>query len=416
MAHRVFAELKQLKELFDANCLTEVEYAEEKRLLLEKSRGGQDSKQDDDSAGDEPPPLVTDDSDSDSDSDSAIEEHAPEAEAHAPPAFVSPPTKRQSSLFSRGFTKTVGLSSGESIKITQEAQLGQVDGAMSGKYICKYAACKFSTNHPPALAHHVKRKHATEYEETRPYTQQSVCDVLSAAPATLSPRSIEGPRGADQEWRVKPLITVTSWGAIRVKLEMRAAKHIGGASNREGHSTLKKLRLVALCRQYKEEGRPFPGATVASIGDVDPSLITRWCASEPKLLQRLQSARAKAVLGKGRFPRVETQLFRDFQACRKKGLRIGRRWLRTKARVIAKKLYPGRYFRASEGWCTNWLRRNNLSYRKKTNKKTKSTEERLPKIIKRWHARLRLRLQTPEVRALLDLSPQSSLTYRLKET
>ncbi|KAK3254849.1 hypothetical protein CYMTET_35951 [Cymbomonas tetramitiformis] len=142
------------------------------------------------------------------------------------------------------------------------------------------------------------------------------------------------------------------------------------------------------CRQYKEERRPFPGATVASIGDVDPSLITRWCASEPKLLQRLQAARAKAVLGKGRFPRVETQLFRDFQACRKKGLRIGRRWLRTKARIIAKKLYPGRYFRASEGWCTNWLRRNNLSYRKKTNKKTKSTEERLPKI-KRWQARLR---------------------------
>ncbi|KAK3264889.1 hypothetical protein CYMTET_26397 [Cymbomonas tetramitiformis] len=143
--------------------------------------------------------------------------------------------------------------------------------------------------------------------------------------------------------------------------------------------------------------------------------MCRWCASEPKLLQRLQSARAKAVFGKGRFPRVETQLFRDFQACRKKGLRIGRRWLRTKARVIAKKLYPGRYFRASEGWCTNWLRRNSLSYRKTTNKKTKSTEERLPKI-KRWHARLRLRLQTPKVRALLDLSPQSSLTYRLKET
>ncbi|KAK3257684.1 hypothetical protein CYMTET_33240 [Cymbomonas tetramitiformis] len=81
--------------------------------------------------------------------------------------------------------------------------------------------------------------------------------------------------------------------------------------------------------------------------------------------------------------------------------RIGRRWLRTKARVIAKKLYPGRYFRASEGWCTNWLRRNSLSYRKTTNKKTKSTEERLPKI-KRWHARLRLRLQTPKEGEAVD--------------
>ncbi|KAK3265708.1 hypothetical protein CYMTET_25631 [Cymbomonas tetramitiformis] len=52
-------------------------------------------------------------------------------------------------------------------------------------------------------------------------------------------------------------------------------------------------------------------------------------------------------------------------------------------------------------WENNWLRRNSLSYRKKTNKKTKSTEERLPKI-KRWHARLRLRLQTPQEGETVD--------------
>ncbi|KAK3264508.1 hypothetical protein CYMTET_26757, partial [Cymbomonas tetramitiformis] len=77
------------------------------------------------------------------------------------------------------------------------------------------------------------------------------------------------------------------------------------------------------------------GATVASLANVDPSLISRWCAIEPKLQKRLQEAQSKSRLGK------------------------------------------------------------------KTNKKTKSTEERLPKI-KRWHARLRLRLQTPQEGETVD--------------
>ncbi|KAK3257003.1 hypothetical protein CYMTET_33893 [Cymbomonas tetramitiformis] len=230
---------------------------------------------------------------------------------------------------------------------------------------------------------------ASKRVREHPVIQQSAAELSTDSVLLREP--IELGNASDIDWRVKPLFTITTWGRVQVKLDVRRAKRAGGATHRQPHSLLKKLRVVSRAKRYKEEHHSHPISAAAFISQVDVSLVSRWLAKEDGLLLRLQNVKNKP-LGRGRYPKIEDRLLKDFHAARKKGLRIGRRWLKTKARIIAKKVYPGRYFRAASSWCTNWLRRNSLSCRKKTNKKSKSTEERLPKI-RRWHARLRRRLQ-----------------------
>lgn len=93
-----------------------------------------------------------------------------------------------------------------------------------------------------------------------------------------------------------------------------------------------------------------------------------------------------------RYPAMEKGIYDRFCERRKKGRKVSALWLVTTALEITNKEYPNIKFKASRGWRRRFRHRHDISLRKKTNSKSESLEQRLPKM-KAWHQRLRSTLQ-----------------------
>lgn len=119
----------------------------------------------------------------------------------------------------------------------------------------------------------------------------------------------------------------------------------------------------------------------------------------------LKSAAARRMTlhgGRGaKYAAAEEELYKQFKDQRALGKRVNERWLCVSMKKILREVYgdfAADEFRASYGWVWRFAARFNISLRRATNHKHQSVAERLPKI-KRWLARLRLRLnEGPEHR------------------
>eukprot|EP00854_Cymbomonas_tetramitiformis_P014391 gene14391-17019_t len=340
---------------------------------------------------DEASSLVDDDSD---DNDNEIS-----ADDKIPAAPTIPDKFQQASLVAKGFTRTVTVASGHSIRISEDSQFA--GASYKKKFRCN--SCDFSSDHAPTLAHHTKKLHPLQ-EEDQPFNHNQstllevVVDSSSDVVAKQSTLPVVFHDGVG--WRLKPVLTVLANGYVSTKFELHRPKQTRGAPSRASYTCARKLRIIAKYKELKETGFKFPAAAVAGIYNVDVSLVSKWVREEDYLAARSKSSRRESTQT-CRYPKLERALFLEFQKARKRGLRIGRKWLACKARALGMKLLPNRYFRASDGWLHNFLRRQKLSYRKKTNKKSRNTEERLP-AIKRRHSRLRRRLQEITADEVLD--------------
>lgn len=119
---------------------------------------------------------------------------------------------------------------------------------------------------------------------------------------------------------------------------------------------------------------------------------------EGKIISFSTKQARRCSLSTGRtlkFGAAEAELLKEFKAQRKAGLKVTERWLC----ITMKRHILNHYgeeaaatFKASYGWLWKFCSRNNLSWRRSNNHKHQDVQERLPRI-KRWHARLRLRLK-----------------------
>lgn len=89
---------------------------------------------------------------------------------------------------------------------------------------------------------------------------------------------------------------------------------------------------------------------------------------------------------------MEKKLDERFEARRAKGRKVSPLWLVSTAQSILVQEYPTAKFTASRGWRRRFQFRNAISLKKKTNAKSESLEERLPKM-QEWHRRLRQALK-----------------------
>ena len=91
---------------------------------------------------------------------------------------------------------------------------------------------------------------------------------------------------------------------------------------------------------------------------------------------------ANQKLLRARFPDQETKLHEKFCERRDEGWKCGGRWLKAKMKYFLRKDKLNGYenFKASDHWFTNFKRRYEISFRAASNKKSKSTEERLPQV------------------------------------
>ena len=88
----------------------------------------------------------------------------------------------------------------------------------------------------------------------------------------------------------------------------------------------------------------------------------------------------------GYFAAQEAALFKKFKLRRIQGLAIDGEWFKTEMKLLVQESdHPRKdQFKGSDHWLSKFCRRNGLSSQRKTNKKSKSILERLPKI-KNFH-------------------------------
>lgn len=160
-----------------------------------------------------------------------------------------------------------------------------------------------------------------------------------------------------------------------------------------------KFKLACL-DAYAMHQRDFGGPArevVADMFNVAPTLLSQWKANEQTLRQKVavlstglhgKVSRVSASVFRAAHDKAEKVLHREFLAARSAGRPVSGLWLRTRMRQLVNS--PD--FKASAGWLRGFCRRYNLSFRKKTNGKSKSLAERLPQI-RQWHRSLLRRLQ-----------------------
>lgn len=107
---------------------------------------------------------------------------------------------------------------------------------------------------------------------------------------------------------------------------------------------------------------------------------------------------------------AEAELLNMLKEARSKELKLTERWLKINMKRVIGTHYgseAAERFRGSYGWLHRFCARNNLSLRRTTNKKHESLEIRLPKI-KRWHARLRMRLKDAPGQSLIQFGGEQA--------
>lgn len=144
--------------------------------------------------------------------------------------------------------------------------------------------------------------------------------------------------------------------------------------------------------------------------------MSTWAKLEDKLRTALIDATRSAVLDKSqlvclrskaarkftlhpgpgrKFAAAEAALHKLYREKRAKGHRVKGHFLQIQMKRCVRELYgdvAALHFKASKSWLAKFAKHYNMSYRKGTNKKNLSVEERAGKC-KRWHARFRRRLK-----------------------
>ena len=205
-----------------------------------------------------------------------------------------------------------------------------------------------------------------------------------------------------------------------------------------------KLEIVKTLRHFEKLNKlgqcPSPNqATCEVYPALLPSDVTKYSQKEEKLRQVLMnehrvSRKQKNNAGKmalfssvgarrvslhpGRtrpFAAAELELHKRYRLRRrgdggerKGGERVTGCWLRITMKRLVREFYgdnAANGFKASRNWLRNFSRHFGISLRRKTNSKAEPVEVRLPKI-KRWHARLRRRLQRRGRDSTVALDPK----------
>ena len=306
------------------------------------------------------------------------------------------------------------------------------------KYAAKYGAdvfktfhcpknCGFATTHPPALSHHIKtnkcepRKKDTD-GDTLPTNQagpstggsSSSASARTTGPkvAALSGSPSEPDLGQDvsmQEERV---------GQKRKKGGGFKTSGLRQGDKRRSYSIYYRYQVVLKCKELADEGNRFPTDSVAAMYGIHKSLVSKWNKKAAELKDALQDPdrqrpghadyvtkehpRAKRIFlrrekykGTGLWPLAEELVYREYKRRRSQGIRVTKHTIRALMRQNLIKYYGedvSAKFRCSSRWMTRFKQYWGIASRRRTEKKHEPMDLKLPRI-KRWHARLRLRLK-----------------------
>ena len=101
--------------------------------------------------------------------------------------------------------------------------------------------------------------------------------------------------------------------------------------------------------------------------DLDESTIRGWRKNKSQLEEGPKTKRANRGPKEGKHPELEQAVFDWFEAQSQSGYNVSRLAIRFRALRLAKSgKFPAESFTASQGWCTRFMKRNQLSLRQRT--------------------------------------------------
>ncbi|GFV01478.1 uncharacterized protein TNCV_2960721 [Trichonephila clavipes] len=128
--------------------------------------------------------------------------------------------------------------------------------------------------------------------------------------------------------------------------------------------SFKKYKCLTISEKKKviesvEEGERK--VDVAKAFEIPLSSLSTILKNKEKIF-RTYSSRVRKRVSKSNFPRLEQSLMSWMRQCRGQNIPMGSSLLKKKAKAFAKEL--GIEFSASEGWLTNFKKRNGLVFKK----------------------------------------------------
>ena len=352
---------------------------------------------------------------------------------------------KQVSLFKMGVTSRKEMSDGSSMLVTDDGNAFIADN-YEPALECDVCSKKFSW--PPALAQHKKSHKAAKPKKEAKCVNEMVPEIrvrLSLAPnfshgssklvclnfitaETLRPETnderaqrlsisfessqhVTAARKRDREARELEEEEAEAKLAgeesdDEAKLDDGGRHHLGrrGSAKRAARSFVFKKRVLAKLHEYEAAEVFSPFKMTACHFNISKSCVTKWKKNKEHILKQCKERKLQCltkrqfVKQKGKWQDVQNGLSEWVRSNRQLGKAVSMLAVRLECRRLFMRLRPEEYeaFKCSHHWMRNFLTRHKFSIRRKTNGKTLSVEARIGGI-KRFHARLRMRLVKDQV-------------------
>ena len=278
--------------------------------------------------------------------------------------------------------------------------------------------CEATFPNAGALTQHCKFKHRAKMDKRKQPKlnfSQSSSSGLPPAPPSSSSAQARARSSSSSAAASRPPATPPRPKKRRKKPKTPSPKK---AKTRSRFSNEKKYVLILA---YEEEKRKDPLNFVVNFEQHHPTVsnatMKRWrhpktreqikadaLSPNPKIREAYVSGDSLKRYLQGAFPEEEDKLYDMFGNRRADGKRVSGRWLKAKMRRLVKDrtekerarvchsdaeklarqklLEKADKFQGTQGWFRKWKARYQVSLRKRTNSKTKSAQERLPKVQK----------------------------------
>lgn len=282
----------------------------------------------------------------------------------------------QRSLWKMGIRKT-NLNKSKAVK-------------MKNIHTCPH--CDFSTSKKGPLATHIKAKHP----QLQSGRDQSIVGLLKPNDVMLRERA----RDTNIAFIIGDMLTEVIRVGKPTKKKADGRKKCKGAARRLQRSYDFKRKVLMEFERVQQQHPDLEGMHSTVVADefaISRSQVTDWYRNKDEIYKAAHgtATRKNSRIRKkrGRFHEEESTVHKAFLEKRKKGQKVGPRWLKqAMLREVNKRSdIAAKVFRARPGWLRRFAKRWSLSLRRKTNVKRVPIGERVPKI-KRWFAIFRLQL------------------------
>ena len=183
-----------------------------------------------------------------------------------------------------------------------------------------------------------------------------------------------------------------------------------GSAIRKSYTLDFKIKILKLLDEAESQ-KDIKHKTdcVAKKNGVLKSLAVKWKSNKAELLKQLSdnarnrststtpSIHLRRKINSGKrsrhvwFPLAENNVMIDYKRKRSLGGRITKLWLKTKMRIAIRGIYgdaAANKFKASQNWFLRFCKRQDITLRRRTNKRSQGLQEKI-KVFQKFHTNLR---------------------------